>query len=352
MYQKFGIVIAFVIGIGMVGCTSGDTSRSTIDNTSTSGSITVAQSITQPSKSQTKTSPSTKPLETKLVTQPLTTTTPAEETVLYSNAIIEYSVPKDWRENASEDDLKYYYPEVGMLMVSYDEDFLSINNEPDRIKYLEGIATSVENFELLSEIEINVAGSNGYQIESTMELSGVKYETSIVTFDFRDGTISLWMTKPKDSTFDYREAFDRILKSVEFTDEQYAEALEPSNEAEEIEQKMIRIALGFEPKLKVKKPDSLGNIYVEATVMNTTNFPLTYFEWTFKDRNSSEKHYLSTYDTIMPGEKSTKMETFGPESGNVDDMDPLTVKFKVRFDKETTLTVSYDYKLQEISYYE
>ena len=88
---------------------------------------------------------------------------------------LEYSIPESWTEKVSRENLKYYYPENGMLMVGYDEATGSITDDYSRKTYIEGISSTMENFELISESEIAVAGTRAYRHEINSVLAGKEY---------------------------------------------------------------------------------------------------------------------------------------------------------------------------------
>lgn len=113
------------------------------------------------------------------------------------------------------------------------------------------------------------------------------------------------------------------------------------------EAEFIELALKLEPSLKILEPDSIGSIYVEGTFLNSTESPIVAYELTYKDLGTKETHYLSTYDTVMPGEVSSKFETFGPESGKVEDIQFLELSFTLKIE-DTEVIVEYDYQLEEV----
>ena len=65
------------------------------------------------------------------------------------------------------------------------------------------------------------------------------------------------------------------------------------------------------------------------------------------DKATSEKSYLTFTNTIMPGEKSAKAETFGPKSGNIDDIEILEYEFTLVGEDGEDIFLKYDTKLKQ-----
>lgn len=94
---------------------------------------------------------------------------------------------------------------------------------------------------------------------------------------------------------------------------------------------------------KIRKPDSIGNIYMETKFKNNSNQNIKGIEYTY-DVNG-EKTYLSTYDTLRPGDTSTLEECFGPKSGKKDDAKLLKAEFTVVNKDDSNTYIEYDAKL-------
>lgn len=138
---------------------------------------------------------------------------------VYSINSLEYSIPESWTEEVSDENLKYYYPEDGMLMVDYSDTDGTISNSVSRASFVEGFTSGLESFDIISETEITVGGTTAYQYNLNNEISNEEYETSVVVFDYYDGIISLFMAKESNSDEDYSNEFENILSSIELTDE-------------------------------------------------------------------------------------------------------------------------------------
>lgn len=99
---------------------------------------------------------------------------------------------------------------------------------------------------------------------------------------------------------------------------------------------------------KCLPPNSIGTIYMETKFKNNSDKILEAIQYVYVF--DDKKHYLSCYDTLLPGETSTKVDTFGPESKNLDDIQLLEVSFTVKEDGKS-IYVDYDAKLKEYSWY-
>lgn len=101
--------------------------------------------------------------------------------------------------------------------------------------------------------------------------------------------------------------------------------------------------------LKVLAPDLIGIIYMEGNMVNHTSYPILSYSLCCLDKRSGEHHYLSTYDTVLPGETSPKLQTFAPSSGRLADLQyqSVNVKFKTPYG---AFYVDYDYRLDEIKF--
>ncbi len=88
------------------------------------------------------------------------------------------------------------------------------------------------------------------------------------------------------------------------------------------------------------EPDSIGTIYGHVTVTNNSEYTISYIEFKFKYTNKEGQQdvvYYSSYDSILPGEKSLDMESFGSE-----DMEVISVEYRI-LDTETLLECNVEY---------
>ena len=105
--------------------------------------------------------------------------------------------------------------------------------------------------------------------------------------------------------------------------------------------------LPYEIKID-KKPDSAGSVYAHVTYKNNSKYPVVVYELKVNLKDQNEKSYYSTFETVMPGEKSPNFESFGPKTSKKEDIDFLELEYKIK-DKEKAkyLLITYNYKLDE-----
>lgn len=96
---------------------------------------------------------------------------------------------------------------------------------------------------------------------------------------------------------------------------------------------------------KILEPDSSGTRYLETKFKNNSNKTIKGITVEY-DINNGESVYLSTYDTIKPGEKSSKVECFAPKTGKEEDMKAKKMSI-VAIEKDKELYIDYDMKLDK-----
>jgi hypothetical protein len=117
--------------------------------------------------------------------------------------------------------------------------------------------------------------------------------------------------------------------------------------AEKDEQPVTIDQVSFD--INVLPPNSLDTIYIETAFTNNTDYTLSGVQLTYLDKISNEKRYLTTYDTLLPGDTSANVETFGPESGNMDDFQLLETRITVLKEDGGSVFVTYDHKTERYS---
>ena len=101
--------------------------------------------------------------------------------------------------------------------------------------------------------------------------------------------------------------------------------------------------------LKINPPNAIGIIYVEAKFKNNSNVTVTDIKYTYK--YDDEKHFLSSYKTLLPGDVSTREEIFGPSSGKLEDMELLNIEITCLDKDNQEIYVNYDTKLKAYDWY-
>ncbi|MBN1070510.1 hypothetical protein DVV81_04895 [Clostridium botulinum] len=109
-----------------------------------------------------------------------------------------------------------------------------------------------------------------------------------------------------------------------------------------IEQLPLNITIG--------QPDSIGNVYMNATYTNNSEKNITGFNLNVLLKDSNEKTYLSTYDTVLPGEASPAFNSFGPKTLNMDDIEILKYEITITNADGSKTYLNYDNKLKQYSW--
>jgi hypothetical protein len=98
-------------------------------------------------------------------------------------------------------------------------------------------------------------------------------------------------------------------------------------------------------QINILKPDSTGTRYMEATYTNNSGYTIQGMNITVLLKDSNEKTYLSTYDSVLKGEISPKFKTFAPNSGSMDDLEILKYDIVAIKEDGTKVYIEYDVKL-------
>ncbi|WP_346869712.1 hypothetical protein [Clostridium sp. UBA5119] len=124
--------------------------------------------------------------------------------------------------------------------------------------------------------------------------------------------------------------------------------VEVKEEAKEPKKELPPVTIEELPmNLKILEPDSIGERYMEATFTNNSKYAIKGFNVTILLKGKNEKTFISSYDTVMPGETSPKFESLAPETGKAEDIEYLTYDITVVDDKGTEIYLSYDVKLKK-----
>lgn len=125
-----------------------------------------------------------------------------------------FEVPESWEDGDNSDDMQYYYPKDGMLMVGYSEMNQSIGDDNARSDFITSFGAGMESYELVSEEKVRIAGIDGYRHEMNISMADKEWKASMVTFDCDGGVISFMMSTLKDSDVSYDKEFENVLKSI------------------------------------------------------------------------------------------------------------------------------------------
>lgn len=127
-----------------------------------------------------------------------------------------------------------------------------------------------------------------------------------------------------------------------------AEAEAPQAEPEEVEEVEEEIPLhpnDIPWEITILEPDSIGNVYMDATYTNNSDLPITRYHMKVHLKDKNDTTYLSSHDTVMPGETSPIFDSFGPETMDPNDYEVLTLEVRAILDNGDELDIEYDFKL-------
>jgi hypothetical protein len=125
---------------------------------------------------------------------------------------------------------------------------------------------------------------------------------------------------------------------------------------EEVAKSEIKENVNNEPPLKIeqlpldikfREPDSIGNVYMDATYTNNSNKNIVGYNTTVLIKDTNKTTYLMTYNTVLPGETSPKFNTIGPKTKNMDDVQILKYEITIANNDGTKTNIEYDNKLKQ-----
>jgi len=142
------------------------------------------------------------------------------EIAIESNSMhsIEYEVPESWRKEVAHENLIYYYPEDGMLMVSFEENTGDIFEGEMIEEFIEGYLSSSEAAELLSQSEVMINDNRAFIFQTRQIILDEQFGTNVVLMNTSSGFVSIVMGKFLNSDKDYTTDFKEILNSIIITD--------------------------------------------------------------------------------------------------------------------------------------
>lgn len=103
--------------------------------------------------------------------------------------------------------------------------------------------------------------------------------------------------------------------------------------------------------MTILPPDSIGTVYIEASITNNSSFAITGYNATVLLKDKNEKTYLSTYDTVLAGETSPKFTCFGPATLSAEDIEILGYSIQIVDENNETIYLDYDAKLGKYSWF-
>ncbi|WP_409229103.1 hypothetical protein [Gudongella sp. SC589] len=97
--------------------------------------------------------------------------------------------------------------------------------------------------------------------------------------------------------------------------------------------------------ITILEPNSSGYVYMEATFKNNSDYPITRYHMKVHLKDKNDTTYLSSHNTVMPGETSPIFDSFGPETLDPADYEVLTLAVRAILDNGDELDIEYDFKL-------
>jgi len=96
---------------------------------------------------------------------------------------------------------------------------------------------------------------------------------------------------------------------------------------------------------EIQVPDGSRHTYAVFTFKNNSPYPIVRLSIKALLTDTNETAYYTTHYTVLPGETSTIFDSFGPESGNPEDLQFLSVEYNVYVGDGKVIEYDYDYKL-------
>lgn len=103
------------------------------------------------------------------------------------------------------------------------------------------------------------------------------------------------------------------------------------------------------PNMDFEEPNSVGAVYMITTYTNNSPYPITSYSLTYVSKDTNEKRYAQSYDTVMPGETSPNMSSLGPDTMTLNDVDLLELEITA-VDGNDEYHIEYDFKLNRVEW--
>lgn len=98
--------------------------------------------------------------------------------------------------------------------------------------------------------------------------------------------------------------------------------------------------------MSIRKPDSIGTRYVDATLTNNSSVPIKFCNITIFNKDINENSYLVFTNTLMPNETSPKTNAFAPKTGKKEDIEIIKYEFTLVGEDGKDIYLDYDPKLK------
>lgn len=130
-----------------------------------------------------------------------------------------FEVPEKWTETRSGDDLIYYYPSGAMMMVQYlDNDKADFTNETVQQAFLDGVAQSYTDYQLIRSYTEEIASQNIFRFSFSGQLQGQLFLMDGAVIAMDEGICNIMFGTVQPAAVDYSEDFQAVLDSIEIKD--------------------------------------------------------------------------------------------------------------------------------------
>ena len=86
--------------------------------------------------------------------------------------------------------------------------------------------------------------------------------------------------------------------------------------------------------------------FMDMVFKNNSEYAISEAMFTVKFKDNDKQTYFTNYTTVLPGEKSSRMNSFSPESKKIDDIEILKVNFTIKDKQGNERYIEYDNKLK------
>lgn len=134
---------------------------------------------------------------------------------------LSYQVPVTWKRKTLDDKHKiYYYPENGMLMLSFNDGTLDFSSEDGYADYINSIKNTSDNFVELDHYTTTILDNRpALNLVFTAIISDTPLTAYNTVFSTENQTYSIMYTDYDVSNFDRSKDFEEIIKSINYRQE-------------------------------------------------------------------------------------------------------------------------------------
>lgn len=214
---------------------------------------------------------------------------------------VEYQVANTWVEDNFTEDIKYYYPEYGMLMVAYEElqSAGSLSDETYRKTFVDGFISAYEDVSNISETKISIDSVEAYRYDMESTIDEDEVEISLVLFDYKTGVMAFVMYTFAEVEVDYNMDFETVLESVKLPEqtivEDEIEMTEYYFDGKDLVTEDFTITI---TDYKVLHPGDTGNDYGSEPVLAFW-FDVTVYENVTQKEYTPNRAWLFSFEAVQ-----------------------------------------------------